>query len=287
MFEQLNETQETNEDAEWEAVVAADEAGHTIEPEQEEVPAAQEAVASEPKAAAAPQEEDELTRLRRERDEAVHRYKSEAGRQATLQRRLAEAEAKAKEVSKPATPAISEEDARVLAKLKEDYPDLSEALDKRFGMVEKIVEQRVKETVEPLQNLYQEQSRAQQEAAIQQSLSVVTAKHADWQQVVASPDFETWLSNQPPAFKSMVGSWDPSDINYVFDRFKESKQPQAAVAQAVAATKQSKLAAAAGIPSKPHKVEAQAGDDDEALWAKLVEEDRRQATTGALRSLKR
>lgn len=286
MSEQLSETQETNDDAEWAAVVAADEAGHTIEPEQEEVPAAQEAVASEPKAAVA-QEEDELTRLRRERDEAVHKAKSEAGRQAALQRRLAEAEAKAREVSKAAAPAISEEEARALAKLKEDYPELSEVLDKRLGLVEKIVEQRVKETVEPLQNLYQEQSRVQQEAAIQQSLSVVTAKHPDWQQTVASPDFEVWLANQPPAFKSMVGSWDPSDINYVFDRFKESKQPQAAVAQAVASSRQNKLAAAAGIPSKPHKVEQQQGEDDDAIWQKLVEEERRQAASGALRSLKR
>lgn len=313
MSEQLNETQETNDDAEWAAVVAADEAGHTIEPEQEhpeellDQPEQQSKPAAE---VAAAQPEEDIAALRRRLEAAEHAVKSERGRQAALQKELAEyRKQQQKQAQKPVAPAMTEDQARKMAELKENFPEIADALETRINVLDQFVDERVKSTVEPLQRELEQQKQAQLEETLDALTADLLKRHPDiGQMVVVTPvrdengrplfnhrgkpvvntepnaDMARWLETQPPSFVPMLYSDDLREVSYVFDRYKEYRGQ---TTHSIQAQKQTKLAAAAGIPSRPHKVEAQAGDDDEALWAKLVEEDRRQATTGALRSLKR
>ena len=227
---------------------------------------------NQPAEAAAQPEEDAET-LRRRLEAAEHAVKSERGRQAALQKKLLEYQRA--EAQKPAAPAISEEEAREIAELKENYPELAAFLEKRLGSVEKTVSQRLQATVEPLQAALNEQIEAREQAVIQEGLSAVSSKHSDWQQLIQSNEFGAWVHTQPPGFKQMLNSFDPSDINWVFDRYKEARNQ---AAQSIQAKKQTKLADAAGIPAKNLPVDTkQDSDDIKTLWAQMVAADEKES----------
>jgi hypothetical protein len=264
--------------------MAAEDARATVPDEEDELPtgesqteSTQEVAATEvdPLAALPDALREEVLTSRKEREAALQRERSAAGRQAAYQKRIAEMEQQLQVVSaqqKVQSPP-DDEDAKLIASLREDYPQIAEVLEKRIGSVDKRVEEMLQTRLAPLQDQYNAQRVAQHQAVIESGISQVDQQHPDWREVTASPVFDEWLGKQPQVIRQAVNSWEPSDINYVFDRFKADRK---ALQQSVTATKQQKLQAAAGVQSRVTPVTVVDEGDAEAAWNALVREDERQ-----------
>lgn len=287
---QENQVPEDDLDSQWAQIVANDtgdaepakDLAEPDQPEAKESPDQPEPQAQQPAEVAAAQPEEDVATLRRKLEAAEHAAKSERGRQAALQKQLADYRKALQENQKPAAPAMSEEEARELAELKENYPELAAVLDKRFGSIEKAVNQRLNATIEPLQAALNEQTEAQQRAAIKESMSLVESKHPDWSSLIQTQEFGAWVGTQPQFFVDVLqNSFNPSDINWVFDRYKEARNQ---AAKSIQAQKQTKLAAAAGIPAKSLPVDTKAGSEDEdAIWQQMIREEQKALGTSRRR----
>lgn len=221
------------------------------EPEQEQQPAE----------VAAPPQDDELARLRAENDRLQHQLKSESGRQAALQRKLQELRESA-----PATGPSADE----LAALEQELSDLSPTAAKLIRnavTAHQAVTQHVEQAVAPV---YEQQIRLEQErelAAQQAAVSRLTELHPDWQSVRASQQFQAWLGTLPTEIRTVaLSSNDPTTAATFLTQFKQSRD--AAIAQHQA-TKQQKLANAAGVPARAAPPAAAVDDYDALLNANL------------------
>ena len=143
--------------------------------------------------------------------------------------------------------AISAED---FAELKAEYPELTEltvkgmnkALGKMKGTGAAVGPAQLEQLVQ--QRLAAETPKITQ--AIEQSveLRLLKRSHGDWKEVVASPEYNTWLAKQPETVRTAATtSWD-SDITIpIISSFKESRKADKAQTTQAVSTRQQRLEA--------------------------------------------
>lgn len=128
-----------------------------------------------------------------------HRYRSDLGRQAALQKKVRELEAKLQDSGQRAGETRAEHSER-MQHLMQDYPEIAEALqdelDRRLGGV--------KESLTPVFEEQQQRARQSAEKAVEEV-------HPDYRETVQSPQFIDWFSSQPDSVKQMAASEDPQD----------------------------------------------------------------------------
>lgn len=214
-------------------------------------------------------QDDEVTRLRRELDEARHRERSASARVSAFHRKLnqAQQELESLRTKAPAAApaaATAEEDPE-LQELVVEMPEVAKLVEK---LVEKRaasriaeVEQKVEQTVQPLR----------QEAEIraaQAELAVVEKEFPNWNELVFSEPFQNWKDGLTPALRA---AWDSASSGADALAFLRMYQRDVAPAASAAAqpTKQDKLAKAVGLPSRTTVTQSglPAADDYEANFA--------------------
>lgn len=135
-----------------------------------------------------------------------HRYRSDLGRQASLQRQVqllreqlaskSEAPAAPKE-GDPAPTKTSLRENPAIKKALEDYPEVG------LGPVLDAIEAQNAEN-ERVRRELSAISEDRRASVISDQTRALTAAHPDWQAAVTSDDFKDWLSHQPKAVKEIV-----------------------------------------------------------------------------------
>ena len=236
------------------------------EPQAQPVPAAEPEV-KEP----APAADDEVTRLKAELDAAQEKLRRATGsisgyerhlqaeraeRQDERAERIKLQEAIAQLTSKPNnTPEAQEADDEAIAYLKENFPDLSGALEKMVkreikGLDQRFaqVDTRISEVVAPIQQHVVSEQTAREEAAL-------ARVHPNWRSVVSSSEYNDWLNNQPAAVQSLMDSPIASDAVWLLNQYQASKAgtartPQPDAKAEVQARRQRELVQSVGIQSR-------------------------------------
>lgn len=143
-------------------------------------------------------------------------------------------------------------------RMKEDFPDLAEALDERFASLPKheavdvdgIKSQITSDLAQQIAGLKAEAARAKVEAAQARQFAAVDAKHPDWEEAVKSPEFKTWFATQTPEVKALASSPVARDAIQMIDAFKASQVKQPAQ-QAENAQRLARAVTPRGTPAKP------------------------------------
>ncbi|WP_028454766.1 hypothetical protein [Chitinilyticum litopenaei] len=226
-----------------------------VEPEQSKEP--QQGAAAEAELVI----DEEKQRLLEENQRLQHQLRSEAGRQAALQRKLQELRSGA-----PTGGPTAEELAALDQELAELSPTAAKLI-RNAATAHQAVTQHVEQAVAPV---YEQQIRLEQEreqAAQQAAVSRLTELHPDWQAVSTSQQFQAWLGTLPTDIRSVaLSSNDPATAASFLTQFKQGRD--AAIAQQQAA-KQQKLANAVGVPGNAAPPSAAVDDYDALLNAQL------------------
>lgn len=169
-------------------------------------------------------ESNELSQddLKAELQKWQHKYNSDIGRVnayqnqiSQLQQQLADAQ-KAKTGDNPENSGMSDSEWETL---KEDYPDIANALEKKLGAIEQSYQSQLKRfdsQLEPVRQSQQEQYRNMQ-------LQALETAHSDWREVVQSDDYSQWLQSQPQEIQAFMQSSEADKNIYLLNSYKASK----------------------------------------------------------------
>lgn len=219
---------------------------------------------------------------RRARNNLEHRIRSDDGRVAAMQRRIAELESKLPKPRENAPPGETPQDrAERLKQLREDYPEVAQPILQEMD--------EMRQTVETLRSL--EEQRMQQGFAYQES--VLAENHADWRQVLGSngATFQAWLEDQPKAVResAMLNANQIVDANAAADvvgRFKQflgmtPTQPAQATSQAPLNDRRQRQLAASAAPrgnaGRPVASGIPENGDEAAIWAAFEAQEAQEA----------
>lgn len=166
--------------------------------------------------------------------------------------------------SKPQTQEQQDEKDESLQYLKENFPELSTALDKvveaklkgldqRFAQVDT----RINETVAPIQQKFEAETTARE-------FDMLGSAHPDWRNVVNEPAFANWLGEQPPVVQQIMDSPIAADAVWLLNQYKGGKgvaqQTQANAQAELQARRQKELSQATGVQTRSSAPPAQADD---------------------------
>lgn len=114
-----------------------------------------------------------------------------------------------------------------IARLKRDYPDLADSIE---AMFQDQLESRTKElrelidqSVVPMKQRYEEESRQQEIHRLEEAANDIfhtTTTGITFREVVASPDFKTWLDNQDESIKRLANSDRAAEVISVLKNFE-------------------------------------------------------------------
>jgi len=89
---------------------------------------------------------------------------------------------------------------------------------------------------------------------------ILSTQHPDWQQVRATPEFQTWVKALPQTEQDqLANSWDASYVAQALTKFKDSQKPKTAPPAKPSARQQ--IVAAAVSPRGDSRPSAPPGDD--------------------------
>lgn len=212
-----------------------------------------------PAEAAAP-EQDELTKLKAELEAERAKLRRATGSISGYERHLQAERAERSRLeqaltqltSKPNTQAEQDANDESLAYLKENFPELSTALEKAIenklkGLDQRFaqVDTRINETVAPIKQRFEAETTARE-------MDMLNAAHPDWQRVVNEPDYVSWLDSQPAAVQQIMDSPIAKDAVWLLNQYKAGKgmaqgNTQADAQAELQARRQKELSQAAGV----------------------------------------
>ena len=109
-----------------------------------------------------------------------------------------------------AVPSASDIAGKSMQQLREEWPDVADAMQTLLEAQRHEFEQRLT----PLQQFEAERRQQQEQAAIQSELTRLSQAHPDFAQIASNPGFERWVATQPRSVQAMYGS-NSADDNIV------------------------------------------------------------------------
>ena len=193
-------------------------------------------------------------------DTIGNEVKQWSGRVGAIQRELQlqrnAAEQAAKTVSEAPTKqqmAEAAQDDEAWSELKDEFPEWADALEKRTGKLEK-------KFSEQSESLRQQQPQAPDLSALRREYDqkLLTVKHPDWRELVASPEYQEWLNKQPGDVRQKaLESTDALECIEVLDQFTAAKSP----VKDVVDKRRERLANSVSAPSGGRPVRSKSIDD--------------------------
>ena len=153
---------------------------------------------------------ERIKQIEKERDDALHRARSDAQRVAALSRKL--------QTSAPVAPAKAEPTEaqkaldQKMKQLQEDYPEIAEPVIEMLAMQR----EQLGTVTQQLETVAQDRHAAF--VAHQQAL--LEQVHPDWQVVASSPDFQQWMATQPEGLQKLGESYDARETSTILGLFK-------------------------------------------------------------------
>jgi hypothetical protein len=188
--------------------------------------------------------------VRRERDQLRHRLASDDGRVSALQRKINELETRLQQ-SGPEGPAP--EDAKEVAQLKEDYPELAGAVQQMLDAGYKRIRNEVQREMEPIRQEAAARTEREIDQAHRFAEDQLTQAHPGWRETAQSEPFLQWLVSQPTGLQQMYYSADAKDAVYVLDAYQRPPAPapgNTGRADEVEERRQRKLASSQSVASR-------------------------------------
>lgn len=194
-----------------------------------------------------------LAAIQIERDQLLQYKRSNEGRVSALQQKINQLEHQ-RVPQQPTRPPANVTPEK-WGEFEEEYPEIAQAINARMGAMEQTVQRsvegRIGQAVQPLQQAEHQRFLSSQYAALD-------AAHPDWKDVVRSGPFTQWLSAQPTAVQGFMNSEDARDASYLLDTYKHnlpqsSEEPVQADPKVteIQAQREKKLRDAQGIKSRP------------------------------------
>lgn len=157
------------------------------------------------------EEPDELTTLKAENEKLLHQNNSANGRISGLQLKINELTRKVEDVTTTPPAAAEEEpqeeDDESWNEIKEDFPEIAEAVEKRISKMSQTVEAKI----DPLVTSNEERTKADQQARESEELEKLEEIHPDWRESISGQEFSDWYLKQPAKTQDLYGSLDSAD----------------------------------------------------------------------------
>lgn len=190
-----------------------------------------------------------------------HMYKSNAGRIASMQRKISELEAERNKPPQASPEAQAKQDKATnqkLEELKEDFPEIAGALEEMEAKIAADYQQREGDLLKQIQPLQQRMADDQ----INSELAALKAAHPDYETVSNSDDFANWLDQKPGPVKQLMQSNYAADAAYLLDTFKlETGKERESTDSHIKQKNRNRLASNIAVPSK-RQPRREIGDDD-------------------------
>jgi len=172
----------------------------------------------------------ERERLVAERDAALQAARSDAGRQAALQRQVEELRKKANGTGPTASQlAAALKDPEKFEQAAQDFPELADGMRE---LVKTYTERTKQELTgvfnQRLQSLESEYERVKQQREadfIASQMQALDEKHPDWRQIKEDNSFHSWVQTQPPGIQTLLNSDDANEASVVLSLYKAAHAP--------------------------------------------------------------
>ena len=189
-----------------------------------------------------------------------HRFKSEVGRQAALQRKVQELQAQLE--SAPQGTQAERKYTERMQNLMGEFPEIAEAIREELDVRLADLRGEVQQAVAPMKQ-EQEQRQYQAEEARVKEL------YPDFTQTVQSGDFQDWFAKQPSAIQQLASSPYAGDAIAVMDYYKGSRPAVAAnpAVQNILDKRQASLQRNVSVKNTAPAPVADAADDFESAFA--------------------
>lgn len=164
--------------------------------------------------------EERFARLEKEHATLTHQFESERGRSSGLQRKLEEARRNMSGRG-PSDQQIAKamESPAEWKKFEEEYPEMSKAINGRLSALkDEIITSTRKEVNAVIRPLSVDADDRRRE----KELTKLTELHSDWETIVGSDDFATWINKQPSSVKQMIKSENAADAAFLVQAFKDA-----------------------------------------------------------------
>jgi hypothetical protein len=170
-------------------------------------------------------------------DNLEHAHKSEIGRTKTLRRQLSDVTVqldKAAKTSPPNSgdledkgdPDDNDDKPDSWDALKNEYPEVAGPVNDRLSKIEDAQAKRDRET-----DLEEADAKEAHTALVIEQQDLLTEKHEDWLEVATTPEFATWLDDQPRSIRDVAQRnnseiVDATAAGDVISRYKASRSDQ-------------------------------------------------------------
>ncbi|MDZ7868827.1 MAG: hypothetical protein U5L02_06415 [Rheinheimera sp.] len=136
-----------------------------------------------------------------------------------LQQALAAREAAGGKQDKlPGIPTADDLKGLSFEEFEQEFPEVAQFVKAQVAAATTPIQQQLA----PVQQLVSERQQAAQEQVIQQELGRLAQVHPDFKEVAVSPDFDAWVSTQPPMIQQLRSSFSADDNAALITLFKTS-----------------------------------------------------------------
>lgn len=148
----------------------------------------------------------------------------------------------------------------------EDFPDMARALEARLQSDRQEraqLEQRLASYEPALQSIQQQA----QEQHLQVQEDALAARHPDWREVVAAPEFAEWLNQQPESLQRLTSSDDAAEAAALLDMYQAQHGGGSTGSRTgTPDRRQQRLAAAQSVGRRGAPRQSQVADDFDAAF---------------------
>ncbi len=204
--------------------------------------------------------------LEQESKQWEHKFNSDAGRVAAMQRKIADLEASERVEIQTQEKQEDSGSTESLDAFMDDYPDIYSGmtayLDKELEQRTASIRQELQASVKPMEDIIDNQRQSDE-------LNMLSSQHADWQQVSGSQEFHQWVAQQPHQIVELAQSDFASDASYALSMFKAANGMgmNQSHGESVAEKRKRQLLDSTSIPSRANaSTMPLAEDDEEALF---------------------
>lgn len=157
---------------------------------------------------------ENFRKLEADKKRYQHQARSQNGRVGALTKKYQQAAAELERLKQnQSTPQFTDN----LARISEDYPDVAEVLNKYLAHQDK----RLSDISQLSSQLAETKMQELSEQVLDSNIAYVTEVVPDAEQILANPQFTTWLQRQPVGIQALYTSDDVNDAIYLLSEYKK------------------------------------------------------------------
>lgn len=189
-----------------------------------------------------------------------HSVASGNGRVSALSRKLADA---GTPQVQPMQEGITPDAGKLWTNLKEEYPDIANGTDERFHEMESKIDKMVEERLAPLRQM-------EEDRYVDSQLNIVTQAYPEWQETIATEDFDKWVTEQPLKVQDLRKSYESEDYIYLLKCYNGDKSEQV---EEIRSSRENTLKTNVAVPKRGRSKPSGPPDDFESAFAYYADQD--------------